>query len=245
MELNITRVPLPRAIDHSGAVRLLASLHRAAEDDRHAAIVLTGKDGVFCDGLDITALASSEQAPPDLATAVNACAQSIAVLRTASKPTIALIDGSVRGGGVGLAAACDVVIATERSQFALPEMLWGLLPAVIYPSLSERLTRQQCRLWALTADARTAAEARAVGLVDDVVAPDMLDRACRRWARRMSRARPATIARLRAFAAEEAGDSDSATRRHVAMTTTSLLDERLRASLRSFAENGELPWETT
>ena len=78
------------------------------------------------------------------------------------------MEGAARGGGVGLAAACDVVVASEDSSFALPELLFGLLPAVALPFLLDRISIQAIRLWALTGHSRSAAEAMADGLVDQI-----------------------------------------------------------------------------
>jgi enoyl-CoA hydratase/carnithine racemase len=239
----VTPIVVPGSIDAAGAARLLADIRAAAEATRHEAIVFTGADGTFCNGLDLGGLAGAGR--DEIAAAVDTFVQCLALLQQVSKPTMALVDGDARGGGLGLAAACDVVVATDRSRFALPELLWGLLPAVIYAPLRQRMTLQQCRLWMLIGGSRTAAEARGSGLVDEVVAHDQLARASARWQRMLSRPRPEAIARMRAFVADDVTRGPDALARGAAITTESLLDEGVRQSLRLFHETDELPWNVT
>jgi enoyl-CoA hydratase/carnithine racemase len=89
-------------------------------------------------------------------------------LLTAPRPTLAVIDGPALGAGLGLAAACDVVVASERSTFGLPEALYGLAPAIIRPALMTRLTIQQLNMLLFTCHSRSAQEARALGLTASI-----------------------------------------------------------------------------
>ncbi|NUR28322.1 MAG: enoyl-CoA hydratase, partial [Catenulispora sp.] len=79
----------------------------------------------------------------------------------------AAVDGRVAGGGVGLVAACDFVVATEASTFGLPEALWGLLPCCVLPFLIRRVGFQRAHAMALTTRPVAGAEAAAWGLVDE------------------------------------------------------------------------------
>ena len=136
-----------------------------------------------------------------------------------SKPLVAVVDGRAIGGGMGLACACDWVLATERSTFALPELLWGLVPAIIWPIITDRMAPHVARQWTLTAHARSAAEGLAVGLVDDLVADGQLDAAVRRATRMLRRLDPTALVRLRSWArASRQQDLTVALRRGAAMT---------------------------
>ena len=234
-------VVVPKTIGVHGAARLLADVRLAIADPSPGPIVLRGADGTFCDGLDI-GLGEGAAGSSEIDAAIDAFAQSLALLQRSPKPTIALVDGDARGGGLGLAAACDVVVATEGSRFALPELLWGLLPALIYGPLRQRMSVQQIRLWLLLGSARTAAEAHAAGLVDEIAGSSGLDAASRSWRRRLARPRPDAVMRMRAFLAEDV--TADAIQRGAALTRASLMDADLRASMRRFDETGELPWET-
>jgi len=234
-------VAVPRTIDAQAAARLLDDIRRAIDDPAPGAIVLCGAEGTFCDGLDI-GLAAGAAGSGEIDAAIDAFAQCLALLQRSPKPTVALVDGDARGSGLGLAAACDVVVATERSRFALPELLWGLLPALIYAPLRERMRVQQVRLWLLIGGTRTAAEAQASGLVDEVITAADLDGAERRWQRQLARPRPESVVKMRAFLADDV--TRDALQRGAALTRESLLDDRMRESMRRFLDTGELPWET-
>src|SRR5438477_5999325 len=99
--------------------------------------------------------------------------------RSNGKVTLAVVDEQALGGGVGLAAVCDYVLATERATFGLPELLLGLVPATIFPILLERMPPQRARRLALLGHTQNAAQASASGLVDEVVAsdPELVERA--------------------------------------------------------------------
>lgn len=243
--MAVFEILLPQAITGEGALRLIAEVQRAIDDPNHGTIVFGGGTaGFFCEGIDLKPLADGKTARGAVAEAVEAFARCLQLLRRSPKPTIALVDGIARGGGLGLAAECDVVVATDSSCFALPELLWGLLPTVIYPSLRQRISIQQYRLWALTGRSLTAAEARDCGLVDEVIPPHALEGAGREWQRRLARVNPEAVTRLRGFLEEYPTDHEAGVRRGVAMTTEALTDERLHATLRRFYEEGRAPWES-
>src|SRR5581483_4001422 len=95
-------------------------------------------------------------------------------LNLAPVPTIALVQGACFGGGTGLVAACDVVIAAENATFSIAEVRWGLTAAIIVPQLNDAIGVRQTRRYALTGERFGALEARRIGLVHDVVPPEGL-----------------------------------------------------------------------
>ena len=237
--MSVARVTVPEAI-HAAALRTLADALAAALDDPTVRLVaLAGNGEVFCRGLDLEAL--DEEADPGLALALFAdCLQALSL---ACKPTLALVGGPALGGGVGLAAACDVVVADEKASFAVPELLLCLTPATILPVLRQRMTAQQVRLCALQGTAFDAPAAQRVGLVDEVVRVGETEAATRRWAQALGRAQPRALAQFKRLLAEEGGGLESAIRRGQALTTAALADEAVRGPLRAFRENGTPPWE--
>lgn len=92
-----------------------------------------------------------------------------------TKPVIAAVHGPAFGGGVGLVAACDIAIASERASFCLSEVKLGLIPATIAPYVAESMGIRACRRYFLTAERFKAAEACRLGLVHEVVPEDELD----------------------------------------------------------------------
>jgi methylglutaconyl-CoA hydratase len=97
-----------------------------------------------------------------------------------SKPTVARVNGSAYGGGVGLVACCDVAIGVDGAKFSLSEVKLGLVPAVISPYVVAAIGARQARRLFLTAEVIDAAEAQRIGLLHQCVAPAELDAAVER-----------------------------------------------------------------
>jgi isohexenylglutaconyl-CoA hydratase len=153
---------------------IVAAIERALDDAPHglAALVVEGEGGVFSAGADLKFLSEAlANRPPtgdsDPLQALNAAGGRF-FARFAALPflTIAVVDGAAVGGGVGLAAAADIVIATERARFALSETSLGLVPAQIAPYLAQRMGERVARRLALTGARLDGREAAAVGLAD-------------------------------------------------------------------------------
>ena len=92
-------------------------------------------------------------------------------------PTVALVQGGCFGGGTGIVAACDVVIAADNAMFSIAETRWGLMAGIILPQLADAIGVRQVRRYALTGERFGAEEARRIGLVHEVVPLAELDAA--------------------------------------------------------------------
>ncbi len=99
----------------------------------------------------------------------------LATIAASSKPTIARIQGAALGGGVGLACACDLAVASSDASFSVSEAKFGILPSVIGPYLLSAVGKRQAKRLALTASWIGAQEAMSLGIVQQVVALDQLD----------------------------------------------------------------------
>ncbi len=88
------------------------------------------------------------------------------------KPTIALVQGAAFGGGVGLVACCDIVLASDKAQFCLSEVKLGLIPAVISPYVIKAMGKRQASRYFISAERFNALTAQQVGLVHEVVPMD-------------------------------------------------------------------------
>ena len=241
--MDPVRIALPEAMDFDLVFRLRERLVAAEVSESATAIVLEGGDGTFCNGLGFASIESLDSEQPAVARALRTFADCLRILHAGGKPTIAVVDGSASGGGVGLAAACDVVIASDTSRFSLPEVLFGLLPAIVWPILLDRMSVQKCRLWALTGESRGAHDAKADGLVDDVVSRDQLHGSCRRWTRRLSRGGAGQIARFKSFASQPVEGQDEALERGILLTSQAVRDANVVTRLQAFGEEGVPPWK--
>jgi methylglutaconyl-CoA hydratase len=101
-------------------------------------------------------------------------AEMLRALNEFPKPAEAAVHGAVFGGGVGLVACCDVAIASENATFSFSEVRLGLIPAVISPYIIAAMGARAARRYFLTAERFPAQEARRLGLVHEVTAPESL-----------------------------------------------------------------------
>lgn len=225
-------------------VRALAEQLDAAAESPARVVTLVGGRRVFCRGLDLAGvLAEGAPTAPPVADSAAAFVDLLDRLRHLPRPTVAVVQGLALGGGLGLAAACDVVLASAEARFGLPEALVGLVPAMIEPVLRERTSRQRLRRLALTGLSIEAADALALGLVDAVAPSDALDRLAVRWVRLLRRADPAAVARLKSPHDTTPRTLRGAARRG-ATTTARLLDEPGTRALIAARLAGEAPWCT-
>jgi enoyl-CoA hydratase/carnithine racemase len=237
---NIRRIHVPARLDARSVVGLTAQLLEATREPPRV-LVLHGEDGVFCEGMDLAAISAN---PPDASDAAYAFARCLEIVRGAASPTLAVVDGPALGGGLGLAAACDGVLASEVSIFGSPELLFGLLPAIVLPVLLERLSPQKLRLLALRGHSVTAPQALQLGLVDDVVAAGLLPSATRRWIRTLSRPDAAAVGAFKAYTAEvQSMRLEEALNRGASLTAERLQADSVRIAARTFALGEEdLAW---
>jgi len=134
------------------------------------AVVLKGNGRHFQAGADLKWIDSVRKSAPDENLRVSrATADAVQRLNFAAVPTIALVQGGCFGGGTGIVAACDVVIAADNALFSIAEVRWGLHAAIIIPQLADAIGVRQLRRYALTGERFGAEEAFRIGLAHKVV----------------------------------------------------------------------------
>ena len=134
------------------------------------AVVLKGNGRHFQAGADLKWIDSVRKSAPDENLRVSrATADAVQRLNFAAVPTIALVQGGCFGGGTGIVAACDVVIAADNALFSIAEVRWGLHAAIIIPQLADAIGVRQLRRYALTGERFGAGEAFRIGLAHKVV----------------------------------------------------------------------------
>lgn len=159
---------------------MLATIGQAIADwgeDPSCRVIVLGAEGTnFCAGADIGWMAEQAMDGPEAnREGARKLGEVFHAIASSKKPVVGRIQGSARGGGVGLAAACDIAVASTQASFALTEVRLGLLPAVISPFVVERLGPSQARALFITGDAIDGAEAYRLGLVHHLTQPDDLD----------------------------------------------------------------------
>lgn len=228
-------------IDRDGVIVLAGLLDDAEASGECRVLVLEGQDGSFCQGMDLSYLVAHPD--EDVSTEAHDYARCLDRLRRLRQVVIAVVDGSANGGGVGLAAAADVVVATARSTFGLPEVVLGLVPAIVLPVLLDRMTAHQARFLALSGSVE-ASRAADMGLVDHVVVePERLERKVRAVIKHALRCNPDSVAGLKELTDELAGLSRTAGLERGAERTAELIaDSNRLAHIEGFLKGEPLPW---
>jgi enoyl-CoA hydratase/carnithine racemase len=159
------------------------------------AIVIRSDGPVFCHGMDLPALRTTGWDLERIKQAVGLYTDLLYLIHTLGKPVIAVVRGEVKAGGVGLAAACDLVIGTPEANFEMAEVLFGILPANVLPFLmGPRLPLQKARALVLTAKKVAGAEALRLGLLDELVTDDELEKKTKEILKRLLSFSPRALA---------------------------------------------------
>lgn len=182
--LRINRPEARNALSPGVIAGIGNALSDAETDDEVGVIVITGTgDRAFCAGMDLRGFATGQtvggQPPPDEATAARGSAGYFKLIREGiSKPVIGAANATAVAGGFELLLACDMVVASEKAQFGLPEVKRGLFAAGGGTQLGRRIPIGVAMELLLTGDTIDAGRAVAMGLVNAVVPPErVLDEA--------------------------------------------------------------------
>jgi methylglutaconyl-CoA hydratase len=174
--VTMNRPELHNAFDDA----LIAKLKRTFDGFRHRpevrVVVLAANGKSFSAGADMNWMKcmvdfTQEENFED----ATGLAEMLDTIYRCPKPTIAYVHGAAFGGGVGLAAACDIALASERAIFCLSEVRIGLIPATISPYVMSAMGERACRRYFITGERFTAVEAHRLGLVHEVCGEDAMD----------------------------------------------------------------------
>jgi enoyl-CoA hydratase/carnithine racemase len=198
--ITIDRPEKRGAMTYAMLGAFIEAVGKAGADDRVRVLIVTGSGGAFCAGTDLADLATI----PGETRGVRGRAEERGVwwpITACPKPVIGAIDGSAVGMGAEFTSQCDVRIATTRARFAwnfahrglVPDTGAGswLLPRLIGPSRALRLL--------YSGDFLSAAEAKEIGYVAELVEPDALQDAARAEARRYLASSPFSLKRMKAL----------------------------------------------
>jgi methylglutaconyl-CoA hydratase/polyketide biosynthesis enoyl-CoA hydratase PksH len=187
------------SLDRQMVSELLSALREAMHTPDWRVLVLSAEGPAFCRGLDLEHELQQDAAwVADTAELLSEC---LKLLVESHRPVVAVVEGDVVGGGLGLVAACDLVIASRAATFAATEALIGLIPAVISPFLARRMGYARLRYLALSTLVLDAQQAQGLGLVDEVVEGAMAA-ALKRQLQRLLRSSPAALAEIKRYTRE-------------------------------------------
>lgn len=168
--LGVARVTLNRpevknAFNEQLIAEIADAMNALSKDASARIVVLQGAGDAFSAGADLSWMkrASEFSAAENLGDARRLAAM-LHSIYACDKPVVAMVQGACMGGGVGLASACDIVIAADDAFFALSEARLGIIPAVISPFVIEAIGARQARRFFLTGERFDAAKAKHIGL---------------------------------------------------------------------------------
>jgi methylglutaconyl-CoA hydratase len=174
--IALNRPDVHNAFDPEMGVQLITALKSLEADPKVRAVVLMGQGKSFSAGADIDHMKKSARFTKEQnRKAAFASAQIFHTLYTLKKPTIARVHGAVRGGGVGLVAACDIAIGSRDATFRLSEVRLGIVPAMISPYVVAAIGERHARRYFVSGEEFDSAEAFRIGLLHDIVEPDHLN----------------------------------------------------------------------
>jgi methylglutaconyl-CoA hydratase len=245
--LTLNRPEVRNAFNETMIAELTSWTAAATEQARAGAVrvaVLAGAGPTFCAGADVAWMArtvdyTSEENTRDAV----AAARMFGALNELPIPLVGRIHGGAIGGGAGLAAVCDIVIAAEGAVFGFTEVKLGILPAVIAPFSVAKIGRSAARELFLTGARFSATRAREIGLVHTVVADGDLDRAVANVVRDILSAGPEAIAAAKALIAEVWGRAlDEARELTAAAIAARRVSPEGQEGLRAFLEKRTPSW---
>ena len=174
--VTLNRPEMRNAFNQETIHELAVAFAALSETDGVRAIVLAANGVAFCAGGDLNWMKqmagySEEENQQD----AMRLADMLRTIYLCPKPVVARVQGDCYAGGMGLAAACDIVVASDNAAFCLSEVKLGLIPATISPYVIKAMGEQAARRYFLTAERFDAAEARRIGLAHEVVEAEALD----------------------------------------------------------------------
>ena len=172
---------------------IFESLDQAEKDNEVRAIIITGAGRAFSVGDDIKEVASLETLEETKAFFQNFAAPTIDKIIQLPKPVIAAVNGLAYGGGCEIAMLCDIVVASEKATFAIPEALVGAIPPIAVAIGARLLGKLNVSMMMLTGKPVTAKEAKLMGLVNEVVSAEELRSTAEKFAKRTMQAAPSSV----------------------------------------------------
>ena len=244
--LTLNRPEVHNAFDDEMIADLTETFESIAEDEDIVAVVMSARGRSFSAGADIGWMRrAAEYTEEENLEDARRLASMLYRLYSLPQPTIAKVQGSAYGGGVGLVAACDVAIAVRSARFSFSEVNLGLIPAVISPYVIAAIGPRNARRFFLSAERFDAADAMTCGLIhhvrDDA---GELQATCDRYVRSFIQAGPGALSATKELIAHVATHHideeliEDTVRRIAERRSTDEAKERLAAFLEKSPESG-------
>lgn len=251
IENQIARIFLNRPEIHNAfndvmILELSEVFKKISEDEKIRVAVLTGNGQSFCAGADLNWMKKvidfsyEENLKESLQ-----LAELFYLMYTLPQPTIARVNGAAIGGGAGLVAVCDLVIASEKAKFSLSEVKLGLVPACISPYVLRRVGERVARELFLTGERIDACKALEFGLVNQVVPDDKLDEAVDERIKQLLSSGPKALAMCKDLLQKIPGMGFEEFKRYTAEVIAKLrISEEGQEGMNAFLEKRKPKWSS-
>jgi enoyl-CoA hydratase len=188
--IELNRPNVLNALNRNMVTEILIAMERYDRDDEVSVIVLTGKGRAFAAGADIDEMADDDSITLEL---FNQFAEWDR-LSLIKKPTIAAVHGFALGGGFELALCCDLLFASETAEFGFPEVNIGVMPgAGGTQRLTKLIGKTKALEWLWTGERMSAKTAYELGIVNRVIAPELLMEETLRFAKKLAKQPPLSL----------------------------------------------------
>jgi methylglutaconyl-CoA hydratase len=230
------------------AARLRDAFVNLSADDGVRSIVLAGEGKTFSGGADIAWMrAALELSEAENIRDADAMAAMLIAIDRCPKPVIARVHGAALGGGCGLVAAADIVVAADDALFGFTEVKLGIIPAVISPFVLAKIGISQARALFVTGERFGAEHAQRIGLIHHIVPAADLDRRIATILDEFRTAAPSAIAAAKAVVRDVAGAASPA--EATALSARAIAKQRTtpegQEGLRAFLERRSASWHDT
>jgi methylglutaconyl-CoA hydratase len=208
--VTLSRPEVGNAFNEAMTAELTDTFTELGAHNNVRAIVLEGAGKFFCAGADLNHMQrAANQSYEDNINAALTMQTMFRTIDRCPKPVIGKVHGFVLGGGFGLCAVCDIVIADADTKFALSEIRLGILPAVIGPFTCAKIGYSNFRAYGITGERFDAHTALRIGLIHDVVPAERLADAVAKKLEAIGLSGPEAIAKLKNYSQHLAGlDND-------------------------------------
>jgi methylglutaconyl-CoA hydratase len=247
--ISLNRPDVRNALDEALIEGLRQGVEKAAAEREALVVGLRGEGPAFCAGADVAWMREMGAAgEEENRRSAERLAQLFLALDRLEKPLVGRIHGAALGGGVGLAAVCDVAVASRTCRFALSEVRLGVIPAVIAPYLLRKMGPGRTRELILTGRRFSGEEAAAWGLVSQAADESLLDAAVEAVIRDLRSGGPQAQAQskklLRDLLSRPRSDQELAAWT-AQLTAAARAGEEARSGLLAFLEKKPPPWAGT
>jgi methylglutaconyl-CoA hydratase len=243
--LWLNRPELRNALNDLVLHSISNALRELEKDPACRVVVLAGRGQAFCAGGDLSRMEQTAKMTRAGSKAeAGRFAKLLYRMHTYPKPLIARVQGAAFAGGMGLVAACDLVVAAEEAEFCLPEVKIGLVPAMISPYIVRAIGEQRARRYILTGERLAAREAHRIGFVHECVAAAELDARVEKFAAQLAQAGPRALARSKKLLASvaKAAITPKLSEQTAAVLAEVRAGEEAREGIRSFLEKRRPKW---